>query len=94
VIAIQRAQLARLAGSPQAALDAAMEAARVSAAVPPDRTVTIDLRALQARNALALPENSTTRPIKAHSESFLHEHIKRGYAFLKSFAVSAKALGD
>jgi len=87
VIGVQRAQLARVGA--QAALEAALGAQHAIDAVPRDRTVTIDLRALHARNVLALPENAATREPKCQAHRFLEEHIARGYTFLNAFAKPA-----
>ena len=84
VIAIARAQLARLCRHANASQSARAAQAALDS-VPADRTVTLDLQAQHARNVLAVPRNSETVDWRNHWRGFLRSHIALGYAFMKSF---------
>jgi len=84
VIAVQRAQLARLGASAKIAASAALEAQSAIDAVPKDRTVTLDLRALHARNLLATPHAHPTHGLKLIADQFFKDHIERGYTYMRA----------
>jgi len=92
VIAVQRAQIARLVGPKRQAVEATLEAQAAIDAVPKDRTVTIDLHAIHARNVLGLlPDKDAGARLIAAAREFLGSHIARGYAVLRPILASAGA---
>jgi hypothetical protein len=87
LIAIQRAQIARLAASKREAIEATIAAQAALEAVPPDHTATIDVRAVQARNVLTLiADNEAGSKLRAQAQDFLDTHIRLGYSVLRSMS--------
>jgi hypothetical protein len=81
VIAVQRAQIARRAASTRQAFAATLDAQAAIEAVPAELTVTIELRAIQARNVFALAGNDG---LKASARAWLNEYVARVYTCLRA----------
>ncbi|MBX3472836.1 MAG: hypothetical protein KF754_00430 [Planctomycetes bacterium] len=79
VVAVHRAQVARLAADKRELARCLAEAQRAMDAVPADRTITLDLRALHARNLLAAGTGDTGGALR-----FLRESADAGYASFRA----------
>jgi hypothetical protein len=82
VVTVERAQVARLAAGRREAAKATQEAQAAIDAVQPEYTVTLELKAIQARNLLRLLPDT---PQAEAARVFLADYIARGYAVLRDF---------